>query len=394
MSALRVLHVTPYFAPAFVYGGPPRSILGLCTSLARMDIAVDVLTTTANGANAQLAAETETPVVIDGVAIRYFPWAEPRWLWHASGLRAWLARDVNGYDIVHIHGLWHLPGWHAARLARRHHIPYVVSPRGMLQPEALAIRAGRKAVAFASIERRNLARAAFLHATSMHERDTLEARAFGPQIVLATNGVDIDRLSSPDPTPTLRAWNLCDRPYVLFLGRVHPIKRLDLLANAVGRLDRAVRVVIAGPDENGHRKDVEAMFQSAGVDVVWTGAVEGRVKADLLTGARALVLCSNSESFGLAAAEALAAGTPVVATRTMAWEQLETAGAGYWVDQHPEAIAAALGHILADPHEARAMGQRGRALAARAFTWTASARLLADAYAQHVAPRAPAARAS
>src|SRR5262245_32690811 len=116
----------------------------------------------------------------------------------------------------------------------------------MLEPEALAISAGRKAAALAAIERRNLTHAACLHATSARERDTLEARSFGPPVVLATNGVDLDALASPDPTATLRAWTLEDKPYVLFLGRVHPIKRLDLLADAMGRLrlKRPVRLVI------------------------------------------------------------------------------------------------------------------------------------------------------
>jgi glycosyltransferase involved in cell wall biosynthesis len=378
---MRVLHVTPYFAPAYVYGGPPRSILGLCAALARLGVAVDVVTTTANGPGTPLPAATAAPVSIDGVIVRYFPWSSPRWLWHATGLRHWLNREIAAYDVVHIHGLWHLPGWHAARLARRYGVPYVVSPRGMLEPEALAINGGRKAVAFAAIERQNLTRAAWLHATSARERKTLEARSLGPPVVLAANGVDIDGLPSADPIPTLNAWNLSGRPYVLFLGRVHPIKRLDLLARALGCLHNdALRVVVAGPDEDGHRAQLEPLFAQAGVDVVWTGPVDGQAKADLLTGARALVLCSDSESFGLVAAEALAAGTPVVATRTLAWEQLEQSGAGHWVEQNPQAIAAALEKLLADPEAARAMGRRGQLLATRLFTWVTSARTIADGY--------------
>ncbi len=388
---MRVLHVTPYYAPAYVYGGPPRSIAGLCAALARLGVAVDVATTTANGSGAPLPSATEVPVTREAVAVRYFPWSEPRWLWHATGLRRWLKREIAAYDVVHIHGLWHLPGWHAARLARRHEVPYVVSPRGMLEPEALAIRAGRKAVAFAAIERQNLTRAAWLHATSARECETLEARSLGPPVVLAANGVDVDGLPSADPTPTLNAWNLADRPYVLFLGRVHPIKRLDLLAHAIARLrNRAFRLVVAGPDEGGHRAQLEPLFAQSGVEVVWTGPVDGAAKADLLTAARALVLCSDSESFGLAAAEALAAGTPVIATRTLAWEHLEPSGAGLWVEQTPQAIAAALAELLADPDKARAMGQRGQLLATRLFTWTTSARTIADGYRRLVADAATA----
>jgi len=77
----------------------------------------------------------------------------------------------------------------------------------------------------------------------------------------------------------------------------------------------------------------------------------------------------------------------------MAWEEIERAGAGRWVEQSADAMASALESILVDPVEARAMGQRGRALAARSFTWTASARILADVYARNISVR-PAVRAS
>ena len=102
-------------------------------------------------------------------------------------------------------------------------------------------------------------------------------------MVLAATGVDVDGLPSADPTPTLNAWNLADRPYLLFLGRVHPIKRLDLLAHAIGRLrSRAFRLVVAGPDEGGHRAQLEPLFAQSGVEVVWTGPVDGAANEALV----------------------------------------------------------------------------------------------------------------
>src|SRR5262249_44951327 len=93
----------------------------------------------------------------------------------------------------------------------------------------------------------------------------------------------------------------------------------------------------------------------------------------------ALVVCSDSESFGLSAAEAMGAGTPVVVTKTCPWAEVEQERAGFWVDQDPIAIAAALDTILADPDAARAMGERGRSLVMRRYTWASGARTLADA---------------
>jgi glycosyltransferase involved in cell wall biosynthesis len=389
-----VLHVSPYFAPAFVYGGPPRSILGLCQGLQANGVEVEVMTTTAAGSRELPAADRE-PRLYDGVPAWYFPLAEPRRLWNAPGLRRALARDLTRFDLVHVHGLWHWPGWDAARLARRRGVPYVVSPRGMLEREALAIRGGRKAVAFHLVERRRLQSAACLHATSRREEETLTAARFGPPVVFAPNGVTLSELASDDARPTLDRFGIGTHRFVLFLGRVHSIKRLDLLAAAWGRLrDRDVRLVIAGPDEGGHRATLAGAFAHLGADVVWTGEVGGREKADLLSAASALVLCSDSESFGLSVAEAMATRTPVVVTRTCPWPEVEREGAGRWVDHDADAIANAVDEISSNPTLARTMGERGRALVEREYTWPATARVVAQAYRTAIEHRNAVAQAS
>jgi glycosyltransferase involved in cell wall biosynthesis len=390
LKAVRVLHVSPYFAPAFVYGGPPRSILGLCRGLQAQGIDVQVITTTAAGADRELPPATREPVVYEGVSARYFPLAEPRRFWNAPGIRRMLAREIASYDVVHIHGLWHLPGWDAARFARRAGVPYVISPRGMLEPEALAIGRGRKRIALGLIEGRNLRSAACLHATSSREVETLEAANFGPRVVYAPNGIDVDPLRSTDAAPTLRRFAIDgSSPFVLFLGRVHAIKRLDLIADAMARLRTGgVRVVVAGPDDKGHRSAIAPRFAAAGVSVTWTGPVEGREKADLLSAASALVMCSDSESFGLSAAEAMAVGTPVVVTRTCPWSEAQEEGAGRWVEQNAASIAAALDEILGDRALASRMGERGRALIARRYSWPAAAAAVAEAYRSIAASRA------
>jgi glycosyltransferase involved in cell wall biosynthesis len=396
-SRLRVLHVSPYFAPAFAYGGPPRSILGLCKELPRHGVDVEVMTTTAGGPEAELPAALET-TEYDGVRVRYFPLAEPRRFWNAPGLRRTLAREARAYHVIHVHGLWNLPAWDAARLARRSGVPYVISPRGMLEREAMAIGRGRKAVAFRLVERRNIESSSWLHATSRREVETLEAARFGPPVVFAPNGVDVDELKPTDPDAARQKFGIGPaEKIVLFLGRIHPIKRLDLIAASVGRLASAIpdiRVVVAGSDADGWRSRVADHFADAGVGVTWTGAVTGTDKANLLAAARVLVSCSDSESFGMSVAEAMAVGTPVVVTRTCPWADVERESAGRWVPQDAESISAALGEILRDEVLARSMGERGRALVARSYTWPAAARAIADGYRSVIVPSIPAAHAS
>jgi glycosyltransferase involved in cell wall biosynthesis len=259
------------------------------------------------------------------------------------------------------------------RAARSAGIPYVISPRGMLQPEAMAHHHQLKAIAYPTVERRHLLGASLLHATSDSEARVLAAS--GPRVALVANGVTA-RMATADQIARMRQQFDLPREtdLVTFIGRLHPIKRLDLLADAFARLRRSGRaacLVIAGPDEGGHRRRIEPLFRDIAADVRWTGAVDGEDKWALLHASRALVQCSDSESFGLSVAEALSAGVPVVVTGRGAWSHLASVGCGHVVAHDAQAIADALDRLLADPQAARAMGERGRVWAARTFGWDA-----------------------
>jgi glycosyltransferase involved in cell wall biosynthesis len=340
---MRALHVSAYFAPAFRYGGPPRSILGLCQALGKAGADVEVFTTTANADDPLPPAPDG--VIYEGVRVRYFPLAWPPIGWRASGLAGALTRAARGADLVHVHGLWNFTAWAGVRAARSAGIPYVISPRGMLQPEAMAHHHQLKAIAYPTVERRHLQGASLLHATSDSEARVLAA--CGPRVALVANGV------------TARA------------ATADQIARMRQQFARVRRSGRAACLVIAGPDEGGHRRRIEPLFRDIAADVRWTGAVDGDDKWALLHASRALVQCSDSESFGLSVAEALSAGVPVVVTERGAWSHLASVGCGHVVAHDAQAIADALDRLLADPQAARAMGERGRAWATRTFGWDA-----------------------
>ncbi len=369
MTRLRVLHVSAYFAPAFRYGGPPRSVLGLCQALIRAGVDVEVFTTTANG-------DDPLPPAVDGVdyqgvRVRYFPLAWPRRYWRGAGLAGAVERAVTGADLVHVHGLWNFTAWAGVRAARDAGVPYVISPRGMFQPAAMARHHALKTIAYVAAERRHLEGAAFLHATSDAEARSLSA--VGPRVALIANGVESRTVTPAQIADVRQRFGLpAGADVITFVGRLHPIKRLDLLAGAFARLRREGRqayLVVAGPDEGGHRRQIEPLFLDVADCVRWTGAVEGDQKWALLATSRAVVQCSNSESFGLSVAEALGAGVPVVVTDRGAWADVSAIGCGEIVAHDAAAIAAALGRLLDHPDEARAMGERGRAWVRRAFNW-------------------------
>lgn len=389
---LRVIHVCAYFAPAFVYGGPPRSIYRLCRAQQEAGASVRVITTTANG-------ETELPASViehgeyDGVPVRYCPRAWPRSIFHAPSLGAAVADALRDADILHIHGLWNAAIWSAAAAARDQGRPYVVSPRGMLAPAALAHDAWRKRLVYPVAERRVIRDAARLHATSRAELDDLTALVGPDRARYAPNGVDVPAAAADDPRAARARLGVpAADPIILFLGRLHPIKRLDLLAEAFG-IVRAhhpgASLVIAGPDEQGHRATIAPLFTKYGSAVTWTGRLDETAKRDWLEAASVLVMCSNSESFGMSAAEAMASSRPVVVTRTCPWPEVESARSGFWVEQTPQAIADGVSAVLSDELAAQAMGARGRMLISTRYSWRSAAIALLREY-ETIAP--PAAR--
>src|SRR6478672_9281659 len=171
-DVMRVVHVCAYFAPAFVYGGPPRSILALCRAQRAAGVDVRVVTTTADG-DGELREEITSHGDYDGIPVRYCGRAWPRSIFYAPSLPAILATELKDDAVLHIHGLWNAAVWSAAAAARQQQRPYVLSPRGMLAPAALAHDRWRKRLVYHLPDRRVIRDAARLHATSRIEFDEL-----------------------------------------------------------------------------------------------------------------------------------------------------------------------------------------------------------------------------
>ena len=153
---------------------------------------------------------------------------------------------------------------------------------------------------------------------------------------------------------------------VLFLGRLHRIKRLDLLADAFAVLREThpeAHLVLGGPDEQGLAPELVRRLTAHAGFVHFTGDVHGAEKWALLKDADVTVQCSDSESFGLAVVESLATGVPVVVTRTCPWREVETNGCGLWVEQTVPAIAVALRDLAGDSARRARMGELGMAFA-------------------------------
>lgn len=360
----RVLLAVASFAPQ--YGGPALSVSRLGAALAARGTTV--------GLWAPDGSATRSPVV-DAMAA------------HAQGaelvrLPAHLDATLEMFgppDIVHDNGIWRPHNHALARRTRRLGVPRVVSPRGMLEPWAFRHKPIKKALAFRAYQRRDLVDASALHATSDAEAVHLTAYGLGVPVHVVRNGIDVPgRVHRPrDRAPG-------SHRTMLFLGRVHPVKGLPLLVESLARVrPNGWRLVIAGPDEAGHMRSVRAMVRAAGLQEMtdFVGAQYGEAKARLLAEADLFVLPTHSENFGMAVAEALAHGVPVLTTTGAPWRLLSERRCGWWVPPTVDGIAGGLSEAIAlEPEELAAMGRRGREAVEQTFAWDTVAQDMMQLY--------------
>ncbi|MGH7972504.1 MAG: glycosyltransferase, partial [Limisphaerales bacterium] len=244
--------------------------------------------------------------------------------------------------LLHLHGIWLSAGHDAASVARRTGIPLIVTPHVMLRGWAMKQKRLKKRLAWWLYQARDLQSARVLHATA--EEEAKEIRKIGLQnpIAIVPHGVEV-------PPRVREARNETHPRTVVFMSRIHPQKGLPQLVRAWSRLKTAGwRVVIAGPDEGGHQREVESLISSCGLrgSFSFIGRVGGDAKWNLLHSSDLFVLPSFGENFGLVIPEALACGLPVVTTTGTPWQELVKRHCGWWIDTGAEPLAAALGEAI------------------------------------------------
>lgn len=378
---MRVLHVVPTYLPATRYGGPIHSVHGLCAALARVGHEVDVYTTSVDGPVDSDVAH-DRPVERDGVQVSYFRSRRLRRLYWSPPMREALRRNIAMYDVVHLHSIFLWPTSMAARIAERARVPYVVSPRGMLAPGPIHEKnRAAKLTWLTLVEAETLGGAAAVHLTS--ERELREARELPfplPHAFVLPNGVDAPAEGFA-ARASAEARDAAAGEYALFLGRLSWIKGLDRLLDAMA--GTPVRLLMCGPDDDGHRAELETRARLLGIEsqVRFFGAVAGDDKWTLVAGARFVVLPSYSESFGNAVIEAMAVGRPALVTDAVGTADLvHAAGAGIVCAGEPAALREALLRLWRDRDAAEHMGAAGARYAREHLRWDAVARAMAAHY--------------
>ncbi|QDU67141.1 glycosyltransferase [Engelhardtia mirabilis] len=372
---MKILQVVPSYLPGVRYGGPIRSVHGLSRALVERGHEVSVFTTDRDEGE-RLDVPLGRPVEIDGVRVRYFEVRGPTRLRWSPPMGRALRQEIESFDLVHTHGLFHWPGTAAARVARQSGTPYVIAPRGMLIRDMLLRRGKhRKRAWLGLIERENLEGAAALHLTAELEREQLPDLGYPlPASFVLENGVE--PLTAPDRGAVREdVASLIDSPrrLVLFLGRLNWKKGLDRLVASVPAWPDDVHLVIAGPDD-GAEAGLRRLLARLGLAgrVTLTGAVSGDTRAALLTSAELLVLPSYSENFGNVVLEAWSAGTATAVTPEVGAAALVAeVGAGAVVDGGQ--LARDLTDLLGRPGLLESMGLAGKRAASERYSWRAIA---------------------
>jgi glycosyltransferase involved in cell wall biosynthesis len=404
---MRILHCLAQLDPAS--GGPARSVPQLALGLAGRGHEVSLWAPLPlSGPLADLSEEDNRKLKV------------------LSGPFESALQDFGSPDLVHDHGIWLPCHREVAKVCRERGIPRIVSPRGMLEPWALNHKKWKKRIAWWLYQKKNLQSAAGLHATADQEADQLQQLGLRAPIVVAANGVAVpvapdvelsrsnDELKNPGHDALTETSPIQDSKLdiqnqvrsALFLSRIHPKKGIPMLLEAWAKLLPEGWILrIVGPDEGGHVAELKALSAKLGLDwadernlsgepgpshaqpangrnvIKYAGSLEGEEKWDAFREADLFVLPTYSENFGIAVAEALATGVPVITTTGAPWEDLVARDCGWWVSPEVGAIQEALQKAISQSDdERRAMGERGRQWMKQDFGWPSIAETMEGFY--------------
>ena len=338
--------------------GPSYSVPGLCRGLK------------ANGVDVEL--HTREPAT--GICLDYplHVYANGKWgafLERSPAMALGLKKACRGADIIQANGVWMLPHVYPAWAKKHTGCKLVTAPRGTFAEWSLRRSWWKKKLFGYAFQYAALHKTDMWHATCEKEYQEIRAVGYRQPVAIVPIGMDVPDI---EPRNTLNTRNSeeCKRK-VVFFGRLHKVKGVDRLVRAWERVAQdGWELVIAGPD-CGMLKELKGIVAERMLShVSFVGEINGPAKYEFLAGADIYVLPSDTENFGVTVAEALASGTPVIASQGTPWQGLERERCGYWVPIGIEPLAMALEELMSMRDKDRmAMGARGREWIRRDFSW-------------------------
>lgn len=365
MDKLNICTVIPSFYPAFKFGGTIFSSLHTCQELARLGHQIRVSTTNTHMDHYLDVVPNQYLELEDNLLVKYYhDTLLNRFSWP---LYTNLHQDIKAADVVHVQAIFNSPTPLALYHAGRYQKPLLLSPRGVLCEWIMhqGIRFKKEWLRFFI---RPFAREIFWHATSLQEKEEILHYFPQAQVFVIPNGIDLSAFAQITPYSRkayIQEFAGIDRSFdkvLVSMGRLHKKKGFDILIRAfkevLNKYPQTV-LLIAGEDE-GEKEVLEALIKDLELQqkVFFTGALSGQEKVDFLAYADLFVLPSYNENFGNVYAEALAAGTPIVASTHTPWQEVETYQCGRWVENSIDSVQKAIVECLGQ--DLYSMGEKAK----------------------------------
>ncbi|WP_285010879.1 XrtY-associated glycosyltransferase XYAG1 [Pedobacter faecalis] len=316
---MKIIHITPSYKPAYVYGGPIFSVAALCEALADQDVRQEVMTTTANGHDELRGVTDGQRTYIKGVRVTYYSRVTGGSSHFSPSLLWSLYKKIKKYPgetVVHIHSWWNFTSIFSCLICVMTQTAIVLSPRGMLSAYSFKHRHSLIKNLMHKIAGVRLLQRCHIHATSEQEAREIT------EVVSAKTIATIFNILSFKPTALskqIREQQDKAQFRILFLSRIDPKKGLEQLMEAVSLLNFDWQLNIAGTGCTAYIDRLESLSRKLGIDsrIAWVGYKKGIQKYDLLMNNDLLALTSHNENFSNVIAEGLMAGIPVLASNAV-----------------------------------------------------------------------------
>ncbi|GIW68010.1 MAG: glycosyl transferase family 1 [Candidatus Parcubacteria bacterium] len=353
-------------------GGPSLSVYLLVKELRAKGIDAEILSFGSKNSKDKVISTENFIKTIDPPANLRFG--------YSNSFSKFLKEDIST-DIYHGHGLWQLPVHYMCRASRQKIKPYVISPRGMLEPWSLEQSKFKKKLALWFYQYKDIANASCIHATAKMEAENIRKLGLSNPIAVIPNGLNLSEFPAKEQSRSKEIRT------ILFLSRIHPKKGIELLIEAWAKIEKEIRngwvIKIAGNGEPKYINSLTHLIKRNNLEneIEIIGAKFGEDKLNMYQKADLFVLPTYSENFGMVVAEALACGVPVITTKGAPWEELNTHNAGWWIDIGVEPLTKALTEAMQlSDGERKQIGLNGRKLIEKNYSIESVAQKMIQLY--------------
>lgn len=290
-------------------------------------------------------------------------------------LKQRLEQELQNADVVHIHGVWESIQHFSAMICRKQGIPYILRPCGMLSRYCIGQKRLKKWIYSALRLKRMIKGSDALHLTSPFEHRQLPAYARHKKDIVEPIGIDRPPISPADRSNFRKQYGVRDgQTLFTYLGRLNPIKGLDVLIEAFSQIagDDSSRLAICGPSSDQYETQLRSLVRQFGLEdkVIFTGMLDREAVWAAMNAADVFVLPSHHENFGISALEAIACETPVILSDQVGLgSYLENQGVGVVTPVRARDLAAAMRTMICQPEERTRLADNCRQLTKKRFAW-------------------------